>query len=53
MYFPVVFNSQRFGTLSDCLGAEKKIVFNIHNAAACSDIQIYDDANVTGHMSIS
>ena len=40
MYFPAIFNSQRFGTLSGYLCAAKNIVNKIYKTAACGDRQI-------------
>ena len=53
MYFPVVRNSQHFGTLSDCSCAAKKIIFKIHKTAACSDRQICDKGTVLVMVDIS
>ena len=51
--FPAIFNSQRFGALSDCLGAAKNIVNKIYNAAACSDIKICNKYTVLARADIS
>ena len=51
--FPAIFNSQRFGSLSDCLGAAKNIVNKIYNAAACSDIKICNKYTVLARADIS
>jgi len=53
MCFPAIFNSQRFGTRSDCLGAAKNIVNKIYNAAACSDIKICNKDKVLARADIS
>ena len=53
MCFPAIFNSQRFGTLSDCLGAAKNIVNKIYKAAACSDVQICNKDTVLARADIS
>ena len=51
--FPVIFNSQRFGTLGDCLGAAKNIVNKLYKTAACSDRQICDMDTVLVKVDIS
>ena len=51
--FPAIFNSQRFGALSDCLGAAKNIVNKIYNAATCSDVKICNKYTVLARADIS
>ena len=53
MFFPAIFNSQRFGSLSDCLGAAKNIVNKIYKAAACSEIKICNKDTVLERADIS
>ena len=53
MCFPVIFNSQHLGTLSDCLGATKNIVYKIYKVAASSDVQICNKDTVLARMDIS
>ena len=53
MCFLFFCNSQRFGTLSDCLGAAKNIVNKIYKAAACSDVQICNKDTVLARADIS
>ena len=51
--FLVIFNSQRFGTLSGYLCAAKFIVYKIYKTAACSDRQICDMDTVLVKVDIS
>ena len=53
MCFSVIFNSQRFGTLSGYLCAAKNIVNKIYKAAACSDVQICNKDTVLARADIS
>ena len=53
MCFLVIFNSQRFGTLSGYLFAAKNIVNKIYKTAACSDRQICDMDTVLVKVDIS
>jgi len=53
MCFLVIFNSQRFRTLSGYLCAAKFIVYKIYKTAACSDRQICDMDTVLVKVDIS
>ena len=53
MCFSVIFNSQRFGTLSGYLCAAKNIGYKIYKTAACTDRQICDMDTVLVKVDIS